>query len=48
MLKIPLQSIVARKVRTIALEQSGKKAVMRHAINAIWHGYVGNPAAKYS
>ncbi len=25
-----------------------KKAVMRHAINAIWHGYVENPAAKYS
>ncbi len=47
-LKIPLRSIVARKVRTIALEQSTKKAVMRHAINAIWHGYVENPAAKYS
>jgi hypothetical protein len=37
-LKILLRSIVARKVRTIALEQSAKKAVMRHAINAIWHG----------
>jgi hypothetical protein len=47
-LKIPLQSIVARKVRTIALEQSAKKAVMRRAIHAIWHGYVENPAAKYS
>jgi hypothetical protein len=47
MLKIPLQSIVVRKVCTIALEQSVKKAVMRHGINAIWHGYVGNPAAKY-
>jgi hypothetical protein len=47
MLKILLQSIVARKVRTIALEQSPKKAVMRHAINAIWHRYIGNPAAKY-
>jgi hypothetical protein len=35
-LKIPLQSIVARKVRTIAFEQSAKKAVMRHAINAIY------------
>jgi hypothetical protein len=35
-LKIPLQSIVARKVRTIALEQSAKKAVMRHAINAMY------------
>jgi hypothetical protein len=35
-LKIPLQSIVARKVRTIALERSAKKAVMRHAINAIY------------
>ncbi len=35
-LKIPLRSIVARKVRTIALEQSAKKAVMRHAINAIY------------
>ncbi len=47
-LKIPLGSIVVRKVRTIALEQSTKKAVMRHAINAIWHGYVENPAAKHS
>jgi hypothetical protein len=47
MLKIPLRSIVARKVCTIALEQSAKKAVMSHAINAIWHGYVGNPAVKY-
>jgi hypothetical protein len=47
-LKIPLQSIVARKVRTIALERSAKKAVVRHAINAIWHGYVENPAAKHS
>ncbi len=47
-LKIPLQSIVAWKVRTIALEQSAKKAVMRHAINAIWHGYVENPAANHS
>ncbi len=47
-LKIPLQSIVAREVRTIALEQSAKKAVMRHARNAIWHGYVENPTAKYS
>ncbi len=47
-LKIPLRSIVARKVRNIALEQSVKKAVMRHAINAIWHGYVKNPAAKHS
>jgi hypothetical protein len=46
-LKILLRSIVARKVRTIALEQSAKKAVMRHAINAIWHGYVENPAAKH-
>jgi hypothetical protein len=35
-LKIPLQSIVARKVHTIALEQSAKKTVMRHAINAIY------------
>ncbi len=34
-LKIPLQSVVARKVRTITLERSTKKAVMRHAINAI-------------
>jgi hypothetical protein len=48
MLKISLRSVVARKVRTIALERSAKKAVMRHAINAIWHGYVENPAAKYS
>jgi hypothetical protein len=35
-LKIPLQIIVTRKVRTIALERSAKKAVMRHAINAIY------------
>jgi hypothetical protein len=35
-LKIPLQFIVPRKVCTIALEQSAKKAVMRHAINAIY------------
>ncbi len=35
-MKIPLQRIVARKVRTIALEQSAKKAVMRHAINAMY------------
>jgi hypothetical protein len=35
-LKIPLRSIVARKVGAIALEQSAKKAVMRHAINAIY------------
>ncbi len=35
-LKIPLQIIVARKVHTIAMEQSAKKAVMRHAINAIY------------
>jgi predicted DNA-binding antitoxin AbrB/MazE fold protein len=35
-LKIPLQIIVARKVRTIALEQSAKKAVMRHVINAVY------------
>jgi hypothetical protein len=48
-LKIPLQSIVVRKVRTIALERSAKKAVMRYAINAIlWHGYVENSAAKHS
>jgi hypothetical protein len=47
-LKIRLQTIVARKVRTIALEQSTKKAVMRHTINAIWHGYIENPATKYS
>ncbi len=47
-LKIPLQIIVARKVHTIALEQSTKKAVMRYAINAIWHGYIENPAAKHS
>jgi hypothetical protein len=47
-LKILLQIIVARKVRTIALEQSAKKAVMKHAINAIWHWYVENSAAKHS
>ncbi len=47
-LKIPLQSIVPRKVRTIAMEQSAKKAVMRHVINAIWHGYIENLAAKHS
>jgi hypothetical protein len=35
-LKIPLRSIVARKVRTIALEQSAKKAVIVHAINAMY------------
>jgi hypothetical protein len=47
-LKIPLRRIVVRKVHTIALEQSVKKAVMRHATNAIWHGDVKNPTAKYS
>ncbi len=47
-LKIPLQIIVARKVHTIALEGSAKKPVMRHAINAIWHAYIGNPAARHS
>ncbi len=31
-----MRSIVARKVRTIALERSVKKAFMRHAINAIY------------
>ncbi len=36
-MKILLQSIVVRKVCTSALERSAKKAVMRHAINAI-HG----------
>jgi hypothetical protein len=35
-MKIPLRSIVARKVCTIALERSAKKAVMRHATNAIY------------
>jgi hypothetical protein len=45
-LKILLQSIVARKVRTIALEQSTKKAVMRHAINAIWHGHIEKSRCK--
>ncbi len=47
-LKILLRIIVSRKVSTIALEQSAMKAVIRHAIDAIWHGYVENPAAKYS
>ncbi len=36
-MKIPLRSIVARKVRTIALERSANKTVMRYVMNAI-HG----------
>ncbi len=35
-MKIPLRGIVARKVRIIALERIAKKAVMRHAMNAMY------------
>jgi hypothetical protein len=40
------KAFVARNVRTIAWAKR-KKAVIRQAINAIWHGYVENPAAKH-
>jgi hypothetical protein len=41
------KAFVARNVRTMAWAKH-KKAVIWQAINAIWHGYVENPAAKHS
>jgi hypothetical protein len=48
MLKLPLQSICSEEGPHYRLGEKRKEAVIRQAINAIWHGYVENPAAKHS
>jgi hypothetical protein len=47
-LKLPLQSIHSKEGPHYRLGAKLKEAVIRQAINAIWHGYVENPAAKHS
>ncbi len=46
--KLPLQSIHNKKGPHYLLGAKREEAVIRQAINAIWHGYVENPAAKHS
>jgi hypothetical protein len=46
-LKLPLQSICSEEGPHYRLGAKRKEAVIRQAINAIWHGYVENPAVKH-
>jgi hypothetical protein len=47
-MKIPLQSIRSKEGLHYRLGAKQEEAVIRQAINAIWHGYVEDPAAKHS
>ncbi len=47
-LKILLRSICSKEGPHYCLGAKRKEAVIRQAINAIWHWYIKNPAAKHS